>query len=708
MFRNIKIGTKILFVILIVSIASLLIISAISYTQMLNLTKYSQDANIRLGITASEKSKSALITQAEDYLKNIAQKQAEGTNAIFAQVSIDLTALSSYIEAIYANPGNFGGKAIPFVPDAPDEIPCAKYMFVRGVAQSAAIQRELRWISNAEYAFSGMYENNTLMRNIYLGTASGISYRYSRSNSHDPSYDPREQGWYKSAMEQAGKSVWIDTYVDPFGKIGVTCARAFKNAAGSYVGVIATDITVSKMVESILDLKIGTNGYAFLIDGKGDYIAHPRYGEPDFNPKPMEDATDTWRQALIDMLDDKDVGAIVVLDREERYLTSRFLSETGWVLGVCIPIQEVIAPAEAAKDEIDGFTDNAQTYIRKTLASVLMHFIIIFAVLAILVVAFSYIFSANITKPIEELTFHVTQISQGDLDSAIAVQGNDEIADLGTAFNKMTADIKTYIQNIKQITSEQERINSELNIATEIQKDMLPRIFPAFTGHDNFSLFAKMEPAKEVGGDFYDFFFLNEAKTKAAFIIADVSGKGVPAALFMVIAKTLLKQHLLLSQDPVKALSNVNKLLCEDNPRCMFVTVFVITVDLITGEALYANGGHNPPLLCHANEDFQFMKLKKGIPLGVLADAVYLLSNLQLNPGDKFYLYTDGINEAMNDKMEQFGNERFIKMANNGLELTPEAFDNKIREAIAEFSAGMEQFDDITSLCFHFIKRFGT
>jgi sigma-B regulation protein RsbU (phosphoserine phosphatase) len=215
-----------------------------------------------------------------------------------------------------------------------------------------------------------------------------------------------------------------------------------------------------------------------------------------------------------------------------------------------------------------------------------------------------------------------------------------------------------------------------------------------------------MQPAKEVGGDFYDFFFLNEIKTKAAFIIADVSGKGVPAALFMVIAKTLLKQHLLLSQDPVEALSYANKLLCEDNPRCMFVTVFVITVDLTSGEAVYANGGHNPPLLCRANADFQFMELKKGIPLGVMEDAVYLPSNLQLNPGDKFYLYTDGFNEAMNDKMEQFGNDLFIETANEGRELSPEAFDNKMREAIVEFSADTEQSDDITSLFFHFIKRF--
>jgi sigma-B regulation protein RsbU (phosphoserine phosphatase) len=673
---------------------------------MLNLTKYSQDANIQLGITASEKSKSALIAQAEDYLRNIVQKQAEGSSARFIQIRTELSAMADYIERLYANPENFSGKDVPFVPDAPSQIPSAKYMLAPGVAATAAIQRELRTISNAEYVFAGMLENNTLIRSIYLGTETGISYRYSRSNSHDPSYDPRDRGWFKMGMQYAGQAVWIDTYIDLFGNLGVTCARAFQNRTGAYTGVVAIDITVTEIANTILTLRIGTAGYAFLLDEKGDYIAHPRYEEEGFNITPLREATGSWRNALENMVAGNNVEEIVELDGEECYLASEILAETGWILGVCIPIQEVIEPAEAAKAEITAFTDTAQIYIRKTLSWVLMRFIIIFSVLAILVVTFSYILSANITKPIEELTSLVLKISQGDLDSSIEINGKDEVADLGKAFNKMTSDMKAYIQNIQQITAEKERINSELSIAVEIQNDMLPRIFPVFTGNKCFSLFAKMTPAKEVGGDFYDFFFLDEAHTKAAFVIADVSGKGVPAALFMVIAKSLIKQHLLLSQDPAQTLFYVNKLLCEDNLQCMFVTVFIIAIDLMTGTALYANGGHNPPLLSQSNGPFQFMQLKKGVPLGVMEQSAYSLSTLQLNPGDKFYLYTDGVTEAMNDREEQLGNERFLRTANQERELTPESFDNKIRRVIAEFVGNAEQSDDITSLCFHYKKEF--
>jgi sigma-B regulation protein RsbU (phosphoserine phosphatase) len=449
MLRSIKIGTKILVVVLLVSLSSLLLISVISYMQMLNLTKYSQDANIQLGATASNRSKTALISQAEFYLKSIAQKQAEGTNSIFTQIRIAIMALSEYVERVYASPERFTGMPVPFVSAAPDKIACSKYMYAPGITETAALRQELNWVSNAGYIFSGMLANNTLMDNIYLGTESGISYRYSYSNDYIATYDPRARVWYKAAMEKQGEPVWIDTYVDSYGNITVTCARAFKNKTGVFAGVVATDIMVTEIVEYILALDIGTSGYAFLLDGEGAYIAHPRYGEEEFNLNPLETAEGAWRMALQNMLNGINVGEIVTMDGEDRYLASTPITETGWVLGVCVPIQEVIAPAEAAKAEITEFTDTAQMYIRSTLSQILMHFIIIFAVLSILVVAFSYILSTNITKPIEELTELVNGIGRGELDHSVTVRGKDEITELERAFNKMTEDIKEQIHDIQ-------------------------------------------------------------------------------------------------------------------------------------------------------------------------------------------------------------------------------------------------------------------
>ncbi|GHV47624.1 hypothetical protein AGMMS49546_37430 [Spirochaetia bacterium] len=264
------------------------------------------------------------------------------------------------------------------------------------------------------------------------------------------------------------------------------------------------------------------------------------------------------------------------------------------------------------------------------------------------------------------------------------------------------------ITELKQITAEKERINIELNVASDIQNGMLPPVFPAFSNNSRFLLFAKMQSAKKVGGDFYDFFYLNSKETKIVFVIADVSGKGVPAALFMVIAKTLIKQQMLLSGDPAAALEQTNRILCKDNPQCMFVTIFICTVDLVTGHILYANGGHNPPLLSQSNKAYHFMHLEKGLPLGVFETSRYKMRFLQLNPGDKLYLYTDGVNEAKNTAGEQFSNKRFLETANQFRELEPEQFDGAIRNAVEQFSGGADQSDDITTLAIHYTGNPGS
>ncbi|MDR3302020.1 MAG: SpoIIE family protein phosphatase [Spirochaetaceae bacterium] len=309
----------------------------------------------------------------------------------------------------------------------------------------------------------------------------------------------------------------------------------------------------------------------------------------------------------------------------------------------------------------------------------------------------------SIIMPLQAAARTASQFASGNFDAVITVLGNDELSELGRTFNQMCTDIKTYIRNLKVVTMEKERINTELSLASKIQTDMLPRIFPKFSGKAMIRFFATMESAKEVGGDFYDFFYLDEHKTKIVFVIADVSGKGIPAALFMVIAKTLIKEQMFHHSNPASAIDQVNKILCEDNPQCMFVTAIVFALDLNTGDAVYANGGHNPPLLSRQNNFFEFMELKQALPLGVDDSCKYQLCFLHLNPGDKLYLYTDGINEAMNAAQEEFGNKRFLEAANKYRGHTPEEFDEAIRDEIAVFCDGAEQSDDITSLAIEYL-----
>jgi sigma-B regulation protein RsbU (phosphoserine phosphatase) len=330
--------------------------------------------------------------------------------------------------------------------------------------------------------------------------------------------------------------------------------------------------------------------------------------------------------------------------------------------------------------------------------------VIAIIVFLILIMLFLTIFLANrlsnsVTAPITKLTSDAHFIGEGNLDKRLEVKTGDEIEELAHTFNGM-------IDSIKTISAEKQRISSELSVASGIQNDMLPKIFPSFTGNDYFNIFAKMTPAKEVGGDFYDFFFIDEDETKIGCVIADVSGKGVPAALFMVIAKTLVKQQMQYTRDLSEVLKAVNLSLCGDsNPHSMFCTMFIMTIDLCTGEMLYANGGHNAPLLSVNNDPYQFMELKKSPPPGMFDMSKYKLCTLTLNPGDKLVLYTDGVNEAMNTAGEQFSNERFIETANHLRDLNPQDFDTKLREALSAFTIDAEQSDDITTLVFYFNKK---
>ena len=217
----------------------------------------------------------------------------------------------------------------------------------------------------------------------------------------------------------------------------------------------------------------------------------------------------------------------------------------------------------------------------------------------------------------------------------------DEIEELADSFNKMTSDLQSYIRDLNDTTAAKERIESELRIATEIQISMLPRIFPPYPEREEFDVYATMTPAKEVGGDFYDFFLV--AENKFCFIIGDVCGKGVPAALFMAISKTLLKMEALAGNEPAAVLEYVNNTLYPDNDSSMFFTGLCAILDTDTGEINMANAGHNPPLLSSGNDRFEFIKLTRGIPVGPMPDAKYQSTHLTLSPKScTFPLYGRG------------------------------------------------------------------
>ena len=253
---------------------------------------------------------------------------------------------------------------------------------------------------------------------------------------------------------------------------------------------------------------------------------------------------------------------------------------------------------------------------------------------------------------------------------------------------------------------EKQRISAELNVATQIQADMLPRIFPAFPDRKEFDIYATMDPAKEVGGDFYDFFLIDH--DHLGMVMADVSGKGVPAALFMVIAKTLIKNRSQMGGGPAAILRDVNDQLCEGNEAELFVTVWFAILEISTGKGMAANAGHEHPALKRANGAYELVIYPHSPALATMEGMRFREHSFELHPGDTLFVYTDGVPEATNAGNELYGSERMVEALNQNLQANPQETLKTVRESIDAFVGDAPQFDDITMLCLHYTGMGGT
>ena len=282
----------------------------------------------------------------------------------------------------------------------------------------------------------------------------------------------------------------------------------------------------------------------------------------------------------------------------------------------------------------------------------------------------------------------------------LPIRSQDEIGDLYQEIRSMQSRMVEYMQNLTRVTAERERIGAELNIATQIQADMLPRIFPPFPDRHEFEIYATMDPAKEVGGDFYDFFLIDEEHL--GLVMADVSGKGVPAALFMVIAKTLIKNRAQMGGGPAETLRYVNDQLCEGNDAELFVTVWFAILDLKTGRGVAANAGHEHPVLRRENGKFELVLYRHSPAVATLAGMKFREHEFEMHPGDTLFVYTDGVPEATNAGNELFGTDRMLDALNREADVAPETLLRNVRKDLDDFVGDAPQFDDITMLGLHY------
>ena len=290
----------------------------------------------------------------------------------------------------------------------------------------------------------------------------------------------------------------------------------------------------------------------------------------------------------------------------------------------------------------------------------------------------------------------LSKITDGDLDEVVDVRSNAEFSDMSDDINSTVSTLKQYI------AAAAARIDEELAFAKSIQESALPSVFPPYPDRKEFSVFATMDTAKEVGGDFYDFYFLDE--TRLAFLIADVSGKGIPAAMFMMTSKTVLRDYAERGDSPCDVFKNANTKLCEGNESEMFLTAWMGFLEMDTGLVHFVNAGHNPPVLIHGGKA-AFIKQKANLMLAVMEGMRYREQTLQLEPGDILYLYTDGVTEASAHDESRFGNDRLLELLSDDFGTGDEAcrrICKVVRESIDEFAKGEQQFDDITQVCLYY------
>lgn len=340
--------------------------------------------------------------------------------------------------------------------------------------------------------------------------------------------------------------------------------------------------------------------------------------------------------------------------------------------------------------------------------AVLTHLLITVLVLSVCTVITLIIIRNTVLRRISTLEGHVKKYSEKK-DPAIAediLKGSvsgDEIGSLSGEFANMITELEDHMKNLQAVTAEKERIGAELNVATNIQSSMLPSIFPALPEREEFDIYASMTPAKEVGGDFYDFFMADD--DHLAIVIADVSGKGVPAALFMVIAKTLIKNHAQLGESVDEILTNANDQLDEGNGENMFVTVWLGLYNIRTGELAFSEAGHESPLLLHADGNVELIKpQKKRIPLASMGGIRYLPNKIQLKEGDCLFLYTDGVPEATDINEKMYGMERLEEFMKKSSRLDPESLLKGVRADVDSFVGSAPQFDDLTMLALKIVS----
>lgn len=498
--------------------------------------------------------------------------------------------------------------------------------------------------------------------------------------------------WYQIPA-LLGKPYWSEPYYDnDAGALLSTYSVPFysaENGSQQLTGVITVDISLSWLTDIINSVKIFDTGYAFLISRNGVFVTHPNrtfiMNETIFSLA-KEFELPKLREIGRNMVKGKsNLISLSLPESGDLWMYYMQMPATKWSLGVVYPHNEMYAA------------------LRKI--NVLVAILSVVGIL--LLVLFTVRIVNQMMSPLTRFSRSARLIAEGNFNTELpSIKTQDEMKELHDSFAFMQKELADYVVNLKHTTMAKEKIESELRIAKEIQMGMIPRIFPPFPDLPEIDLFASLESAKEVGGDLYDFFMIDEKKL--CFAIGDVSGKGIPASLFMAVTRTLLRSVANdASKDTAEIVSSINKTLAFNNESSMFVTFFLGVLDVTTGEMKFCNAGHNPPVLIKGGDDVEFFQITKGIPLGLFEAFEYQEERVMIDEGDQIFMYTDGLTEAEDEKHALFGDNHLIDVIKEHSSIEPSGLIGHIKKEVAVHVNGHIQSDDLTMLSIIYFGRDG-
>ncbi|MDD4016314.1 MAG: SpoIIE family protein phosphatase [Kiritimatiellae bacterium] len=490
------------------------------------------------------------------------------------------------------------------------------------------------------------------------------------------------EDWF-GLPKHLGRPVWSEPY-EWKGVLMVTYSVPVYSGDAPkrrFAGVVTCDLTLDWLDRMIAALPLGKGGYGLLISRNATYVAHP-LRELVLNETVYSIAEARNDPAL------RKTGQQMVSGKPGVIPFKSFVTEDlSWLAYTPLRSGDWIMAAIISRDEMNAAIIQLS---RNQMAIGLLG-------LLLLALAIGRI-ARSITRPLAKLSEAANTLAGGNLDAPLPEPpGRDEVAHLTHAFAEMRDNLRRYVSDLRETTAARERMSSELRIAHDIQMGLVPKTFPAFPSRNDLDLYGVLEPAREVGGDFYDFFLLDD--NRIALAIGDVSGKGVPAALFMAVTRSFLRSAFKAETDPAAVMANVNGELVEGNDTCMFVTLFCAVLDLTTGRLRYANAGHNPPAIRHPDGSAEWIARPRGPIAGVVPKAVYEDGTLVLSADDTLILYTDGVTEAMNAAEELYGEKRMSdSLAAPACGGDCRTTTERMLADIRAFTQGAEQSDDITLL----------